>query len=326
MTMIVDGQEHRLKSSNQVRFRTAHESLVQERQGVRRWWWEFLRLSQDYWLVCRTAKRRRVHTQDERLARTYRAFGDIYNCTFDEWWLDRGYKVFSERDSFPRVAELSSQLITAQSTKPPDHIWVDIPLKLSRRTIQRQVGKLLDQHEDLRLSNRLELSSAEFRVEARPTRIKNLQKIYEVCCLHRELIEKPRTRGDLSGVNDYSRRADLFRIGKLLHISRSNEQDSLDAKENAQRKNRMRASVSRLLRHGHNIIQNAEVGLFPINEPCKLGAIDRFNDSQISKHQKILDDWWDLDLTSKLSTGKLADARSIHYEEGFKTRQSLVKK
>jgi hypothetical protein len=326
MTRIVNRQEHSLKSSNQVRFRTAHESLVQERQGVRRWWWEFLRLSQDYWLVCRTTKGRRVHTQDERLARTYRAFGDIYNCTFDEWWLDRGYKVFSERDSFPRVAELSSQLITAQSTKPHDHIWVDIPLKLSRRTIQRQIGKLLDQHEDLRLSNRLELSSAEFKVEARPTRIKNLQKIYEVCLLHRELIDKPRARFELVGDDGFSKRADLFRIGKLLHVSRSNEQGSSEKAENARRKNRMRASVSRLLRHGQNMIRNAEVGLFPINEPCKLTAIDRFSGSQIFKHQKFLDEWWKLDLTSKLSTGKLDAARRIHYEEELKARHSLVEK
>jgi hypothetical protein len=157
--------EHLLKGASRLRFRSAADSLEAVREGVHRWWWEFLRLSKPYWLVCQTSQRTRIATQDREIIRVYRAFGDIYSCTFDEWWIDRGSWVFREREQFPKVKEVAREPRERPSQNVArDHVWVDIPLKLSMRTIQRQLGKILKEKESQRLSNRLELSTSAFRL------------------------------------------------------------------------------------------------------------------------------------------------------------------
>ena len=143
--------EHMLKGASRLRFRSPEDSLPEVRHGIHRWWWEFLRLSKDYWLLCQTSQRRRPETQDREFARVYRAFGDVYSMSFDDWWLDRGSWVFREREAFPKVAQLPRDIKDRiRQRLLSDHIWVDIPLKLSRRTIQRQLGKILDAYEELR--------------------------------------------------------------------------------------------------------------------------------------------------------------------------------
>ena len=314
--------EHLLKGLGRVRFRNAEDSLLEAREGVHRWWWEFLHLSKDYWLVCQTSQRHRPETQDRELARVYRAFGDIYNCTFDEWWLNRGTRVFREQEKFPRVKEVPRHPRERSEHKMlGDHIWVDIPLKLSRRTLQRQIGKILDAYEDLRLNNRLELSTSDFKINPVLFRLHTLQKMHEVFSLHRELVDKPRALQALGQTGAYQRRADLFRIGKLLRVSPSNEKLTGYPDEIAQRQNRMRASVGRLLKRTELLIANVEHGVFPSFKPQVAPETRRFNARQLAMHAELEAQWWALDLTSALSAGKLDDAKRVHYQEEMRTRQ-----
>jgi hypothetical protein len=316
--------EHLLKGASRLRFRRPEESLEAVREGVHRWWWEFLRLSKDYWLVCQTSQRHLIATQDRKLAKVYRAFGDIYNCSFDEWWLDRGSWVFRERERFPKVTELPRDIRErARQRLQPDHMWVDIPLKLSRRTIQRQIGKLLDAYEDQRLNNRLALSSSDFKINPVQFRLHTLQKMHEVYSLHRELVEKPRALQLQSKDSGFERRADLFRIGKLLKVSPSNEALRGEPTEIFKRQNRMRASVSRLLNRCDLLIANVEHGVFPSFKPVAPMDGARFNKRQIEAHAELEQHWWALDLSSSLSLGKLEEARRIHYEEELRTRQKV---
>ncbi|MEY3638615.1 MAG: Cell division protein FtsA, partial [Pseudomonadota bacterium] len=104
-----------------------------------------------------------------------------------------------------------------------DHVWIDIPLKLSRRTIQRQIGRILDMHEEQRLNNRLEMSTSMFKLNPVQYRLHTLKKMHELHSLHRELVEKPGAHRSKKKDVAYAKRADLFRIGKLLQISPSNE-------------------------------------------------------------------------------------------------------
>lgn len=315
--------EHLLKGAPRLRFRNAEDSLEAVREGVHRWWWEFLRLSKPYWLVCQTSQRPRVATRDSELARVYRRFGDVYNCTFDEWWLDRGSWVFREREQFPKVKEVARR----PSERPTqhmaaDHIWVDIPLKLSRRTIQRQLGRILDAYDELRLSNRLEMSTSEFKLNPVQFRLHTLRRIYEVHSLHRELVVKPRALRALNQHADLRRPADLFRIGKLLRVSPSNESLLGFPDEVAQRKNRMRACVGRMLKRGELLIANVEQGVFPSFKPVDPQQGTRFTAAQLEAHAELESQWWALDLTSSLSATKLEAAKKIHYEEEWKTRQA----
>jgi hypothetical protein len=315
--------EHLLKGARRLRFRNAEDSLEAVREGVHRWWWEFLRLSKPYWLVCQTSQRPRIATQDKQLARVYRAFGDIYSCTFDEWWIDRGSWVFREREQFPKVKEVAREPRQRPSQNVArDHVWVDIPLKLSRRTIQRQLGRILDAHEELRVTNRLELSTSAFRLNPVQFRLHTLRQVHEVHSLHRELVAKPKALKDLNKEAGFEQRADLFRIGKLLRVSPSNESLRGEPQDITRRQNRMRASVSRLLRRSELLIANVERGVFPSFKPLGIQEGARFTPGQLEAHAELEPQWWLLNLASVLSAGRLEEAKRIHYEEEWKTRQA----
>jgi len=48
----------------------------------------------------------------------------------------------------------------------------------------------------------------------------------------------------------------------------------------------------------------------------------RFTAAQLEAHAELESKWWALNLASSLSSGKLDEARKIHYEEEWKTRQA----
>ncbi len=318
-------QEHLLKGHSRVRFRNAKDSLDVVKEGVHRWWWEFLRLSKDYWLVCQTSHNRIAQTKDRDLAKVFRAFGNIHECTFEQWWEDRGTWVFREQERFPKVQEVARSIRDRTSSMPqPDQTWVSIPLKLSRRTIQRQIGKILDAYEDQRLNNRLEMSTSKFKLNPVQFRLHTLRKMHEVHSLHRELIAKPAALKVFKRSQEFERRADLFRIGSLLRVSPSNESLRGDTEEIFKRQNRMRASVSRLLKRTELLIANVENGVFPSFKPVVSDGKSRFTSAQLEMHKELEEQWWTLDLTSALSVGKIEEARRIHYQEELRMRQTSI--
>jgi hypothetical protein len=70
------------------------------------------------------------------------------------------------------------------------------------------------------------------------------------------------------------------------------------------------------------LISNSEIGIFPSFKSVPLTEHMRFSERQIRKHVELENEWWKLDLTSKLSTGKIDAAKRIHYEEAERTRDS----
>ena len=119
-------------------------------------------------------------------------------------------------------------------------------------------------------------------------------------------------------------RADLFRIGKLLRISPSNESLRCEVDEIFKRQNRMRASVSRLLKRTELLIANVEQGIFPNFKPVIPLERERFSTRQLEMHKTLEALWWSLDLTSSLGIGKIDEARRVHYEEEMRVRQSSI--
>ncbi|NBY54223.1 MAG: hypothetical protein EBQ48_02490 [Betaproteobacteria bacterium] len=322
---MTDDEIHVLKGLPRLRYRRPQESAMPAKDSLYRWWWEFLRLSKDYWVLTQTtANPWQLRTRDEELIRVYRRFGDVFSLSFESWWEERGYRAFRERDPFPKVTEVA-RLGRDRVPRNPDHdhLWLDVPLKLSQRTIQRQVSRILKAHAEQRLSDRRLLTTAEFQIQ--PTRLsaRLLQRTHEVYCLHRELIAKPMALNRLKGIKrhraDYAQRADLFRIGKLLRLSPSHEGLSNEATRFANQ-NRMRVAVSQLVKKAQWLIANCERGLFPSYEPYAPPA-DRFTDRQRREALELEAAWWALDLHSEASADKLASLRMIHYEEAERSRQ-----
>lgn len=319
---VPESEEHVLKGLPRLRHKTPEMSLEQARTSIYRWWWEYLRISKNYWLLCQTSNGLNARTQDEQMRRVYRRFGDIYNSSFDDWWLDRGYRIFGEQEKFPKVAVVPSRPSERQRQMPADDkIWVEIPLKLSKRTVQKQLGKLLDEYESSRLRRRLELTTAEFKINPVQFGMHQLQKVHEVHALHRELIEKPKWQREFApDMVAGETRADLFRIGKLLRLSPSNESLSGEPEMVRARLNRMRVAVSRLLKRGELLIANVEVGIFPSYKPVEQ-TTPRFTARQLEQHKELESKWWQLSLISALSEDKLSRVAGIRYEEPARTRQ-----
>lgn len=311
------------KGLRHFRYTTAGAELADARESVRRWWWEYLRLSKDYWLVCKTSQASGViETTDAVLRRIYIKFGNVHDCTFDRWWPARGSKVFREQIDPPRVKEVQMSEGHYQVPVNRDKLILEVPISLSRATIQKQISKILKNYEERRPNNRLMLSKSDFPINPVRYRLHTLQVMHEIYCLHRELITKPVALRSIAGTPDqrkewqqkYEQRADLFRIGEVLNISPSNMLVTGDITNDRAKKNRMRATVSRFLRRADQLISNVEQGKFPVFTTAARPA-RRFTKRQLASHLELEPEWWSLDLTSELTGNKVAAAGRLYYNE-----------
>lgn len=297
------------KGIGQLYFRTMEEELAKARVSVRRWWWEYLRLSKDYWLICQTSSSlNNPRVADEKMRWIYRKFGDIYSVDFDTWYTRTGSRIFGEQEALPDVIEVESDFSNLTETRD-GKILVEIPLSLSQATINRKINRILKKHDDERPTNKLEMSKSQFPINPVRYRLHTLQKMHEVWCLHRELIDKPVALREAK--DKYSAKGDLFRIGKVLRLSPSNERLAEDVELNHKRLNIMRATVSRYLNRANLLIDNVEKGAFPVFK--KIQKKEIFTSKQRESHAELEKLWWDLNLSSTLSETKVEDAKRIVY-------------
>jgi hypothetical protein len=303
------------KGLTKLRHATMAEEIADASTSIRRWWWEYLRLSKDYWLLCQTTQGGEPVTYDERLAQIYRDFGNIYDCSFEQWWRRTGSQLFKEQQLPPRVQQITS-VESAVSGNRAGKILVEIPLQLSRETIESQIKRILDEYADQRPSNRLETSTSRYPINVTLPRLNVFQKSHEVYCLHRELIGKPTAMAQ-SNINqldtEFQERANLFKIGKALQISPSNENLIGTKQQIDRRANSMRQMVWKHMNRARALIANAERGVFPDDEMSEKTP-PRFSSKQDAQHKELEAQWWELDLSSSLSENKLATARKIHYD------------
>jgi len=292
------------KGIGRLRSRSIEEELSYARTSVRRWWWEYLRLSKDYWLICQTSSNAvNPRTTDDGMRWIYRKFGDIYSVDFDTWYERTGSRIFREQVELPKVLEVAEDLSNL-SQERDGKLLLEIPLSLSQATINRQINRILKKHADERPDNKLETSKSQFPINPVLYRLPALQKMHEIWCVHREVVAKPIALGQAK--DKYSTKGDLYKIGVALHLSPSNEGMVEDVELHHKRLNRMRSTVSRYLGKADMLIGNVEIGKFP--RFTKISAIERFSKGQRESHVELEKLWWDLDLTSSLSGTKVADA------------------
>lgn len=295
-----------------------HGSMAQQIReasvSARRWWWEYLRLSKDYWLLCMTCPEGKPETYDEALAKTFIDFGNVHEGTFEDWWLRTGSALFAETELPPRVQELTREGNTITTAWTEGKIVVEIPLQLTLATVQAQIDKILEDQAD-RPNRQLKVSTSRYPINVTLLRLNVLKQTHEVHCLHRELIEKPKALAKLGLDNESSEgqtRADLFRIGKLMRLSMSNATLGADLELNRAKQRDMRSAVSRFLGKATDMIGNVEHGVFPGYEGVSVPK-PRFSSKQECAHADLEAQWWSLDLFSGLSRVKAEDARRIHY-------------
>lgn len=254
-----NNEELIFKGMRQLRYKRQDDMLKDAIRSPYYWWWAFLRLSKDYWWVCH----RRGAVGDSRLKAMYRDFGNVYELTFEEWFLRRGKNLLSEELALPAVRKL---LPTNLELSRPlgRHLILEIPLNMTEKSIISQVRKQLRNHPD----REVERISTAKRKLAKLIGIRQdvIESAYAVWKLHYEsrdgrVVEKI---GQAHGTKS------LYQIGKELRLVRSCMPVATDNSEKAaKRVNGMKVAVSRMLNRANNLIDNAAIGVFPSIQPIK---------------------------------------------------------
>lgn len=217
------------------------------------WWWAYLRLSKDYWWVCQ----RHGVADDLRLRAMYSDFGKVYEMTFEQWWVKRGVRLFSEQVALPAVRQLNANDLQL-SKELERHLLLEIPVNLTEKTIISQVRKLLRQHPEREVVRK---SNAQRKL-AKLIGIRQdvIESAYAVWRVHYE----SRDGRVIQNIGQVQGAKSFYQIGKELRLVRTCMPAPTDGKELAAKKiNGMKVAVSRMLTRANNLIDNAAVGVFP---------------------------------------------------------------
>jgi len=268
-------------------------------------------------MLCMTSKKGEPATKDEAFAKIFLDFGNIYESTFEDWWVNTGSNLFAERRDPPKVKQIDPREVSPEESR--SSIFVEIPLTLSYETVENQIRRILDTYSDVRPANRLETSTSDYPIAVALTRMRVLKQLHELYCLHRELIAKPKALSVLNkgkSSTEYEIRADLFRIGKIMRLSPSNERLIGEPEEIQAKLRAMRSLVSRNLAKAQTLIENVEKGIFASYEELP-PAEDRFTSAQKKKQEELEEQWWSVSLFSSDSFISLEDVKRIPYSGDY---------
>lgn len=254
-----NNEELIFKGMRHLRYKRQDDMLKDALRSPYYWWWAFLRVSKDYWWTCH----RRGAVGDSRLKAMYRDFGNVYEVTFEEWFMTRGKRLLSEELALPEVRKLSPSNL--ELSRPLGrHLILEIPLNMTEKSIISQVRKQLRNHPD----REVERISTAKRKLAKLIGIRQdvIESAYAVWKLHHEsrddriVLKIGQTHGTKS----------LYQIGKELRLVRSCMPVSTDNQERAAKRiNGMKVAVSRMLSRANNLIESAAIGVFPSIQPLK---------------------------------------------------------
>jgi len=296
-----NNEELIFKGMRQLRYKHQDDMLRDAIRSPYYWWWAFLRLSRDYWWVCH----RRGAVGDSRLKAMYRDFGNVYEMTFQEWFLRRGKRLLSEELALPAGRKLVATNL--ELSRPLGmHLILEIPLNMTEKSIISQVRNQLRIHPD----REVERISTAKRKLAKLIGIRQdvIESAYSVWKLHHE----SRDGRVVGKVGQPHGSKSLYQIGKELRLVRSCMPVATDNRERAaKRVNGMKVAVSRMMTRANNLIENAAIGVFPSIQPLK-GEIEYSTQQLTRMLEAVAHNWRPLfDPNEKLIVYGLDDAEKM---------------
>jgi hypothetical protein len=280
-----------------------HESMEQQAReastSLRRWWWEYLRLSKDYWFLCRTCPEDKPETYDKMLAQVFKDFGNVHEGTFEEWWVRKGSSAFAEQQLPPRVERLTpiDGVITGDWS---GRVVIQIPLQLTRETVQKQVLEILDEITG-RPARQIKVSTSRYPSSMIMPRVETLQKELDAYCLYRLLVARPKALAKIQvDEEDRQTQEELFRVGVLSGLNQTYATLRGPEEQINKRKRYMRSLVSTTVLKVAKTIANVEIGRFPTDAEIEDPKV-RFTSKQDAVLAKMEEEWWSLDLYSGMS-------------------------
>jgi hypothetical protein len=270
-----------LKSSPRISYGSEEDELRGAMESAQYWWWQYLRLSKDYWWVCQ----QHGNTLDKNLKAMWRDFGDVYRFSFDYWWRHKGREIFVEQIKLPHVKKLNEYFSNVSPTR--DHyLIVEIPLNLSERTIARQVLAEVRKHPNrIAATNnqRGRISNAK-RPLAKLAGVRKdiLKRAHEIWSL-KELVRLAKQEDSTIGAPFNKLTTHQIGVGFEL-VKNCMPKTGESVLIGRKKRNGMKVAVSRMLARANVLIANAEIGKFPCFD--KVEPRKRWTEEQ----QKQLDD------------------------------------
>ena len=249
-----------LKSSPHVTYKNEEDELRGALESVQRWWWEYLRLSKDYWWVCQQSG----DTLDKELKAMWRDFGNVYRFSFEYWWRHKGREIFVEQIKLPHVKKLDAYFNNVSPTRD-NYLIVEIPLNISERTIARQVLAEIRKHPNRIAATKTErgrISNAK-RPLAKLVGVRKdiLKRAHAIWSLN-HLVKLAKQDGSSIGAPFNKMTTHQMGVGfKLVKNCMPRAGDGIEG--GRKKRNGMKVAVSRMLVRADALIANAEIGKFP---------------------------------------------------------------
>lgn len=217
-------------------------------------WFRCLKISQVYTEFSRvvvSGKRPENIDVDEGIKRTYLNFGDVRRLTFEGWWLDRGYELFSLTQPLKKVKALTVESELDTLSLNDSKLVLEIPLSVTRQTVMRQIGKLVKEAYAVRSPINI-FADAPVRVK----RQKNKIRMNHVDFLL-DVLEASVNHKDLS----------LLEIGEMtgveIDLYAKTDSREIDLGDTAFERRRKQQAVSRCINRAERLVDNAIRGVFP---------------------------------------------------------------
>jgi hypothetical protein len=228
-----------------VRFKshTVPESMERAKGTLYETWFNALKLSPYYQLICETHE-----YPSEEAEKTFHLFGDVRNTTFEKWWITTGYGIFAEKKPFNRVG-VSNEKNDVGEDVPI--LRLEIPLNVSPKTLRNQFNELLEiYHPHYQDFDRWQASTAEVKLQSRKFTSASLD-----LCL--DVYAKYVAKANKSEVLLYEIGEEL-RINPKLNVVRTDRPSEV-----AEKHIKMSSSVSEYLEKAKNLVAHATEGRFP---------------------------------------------------------------
>lgn len=234
------------------RYITVENEIAAAKRSLYYLWWKFLRLSEDYWWLCRFNGK----CKDATLCATYAKFGNVFDYTFEAWWIKHGEALFAFKIDPPKVEIVNLRMIEQEMNL---HYKILIaPKFLTKSEIASQVMHALKDHKPSKLPNKIKYSMSVS--DTRGIKKNVLQAVYQVWCLN-QVLQNAKEQGKLNRPTRYTQ----YWLGNQIGImSNTKRKAAIGLKAQAAYQLAVRVKVSRYLTKAQSLIGNVELGKFPV--------------------------------------------------------------
>ena len=250
------------------------QEIAAAKRSLYFWWWKYLRLSKDYWWLCKEGGK----STDKRFVETYKKFGDVFQLSFEDWWVNHGALLFA-MNIHPFKIEWANNTLLWKVNQARWLGVIVVPLYKTKSELRKQFADLIKSHTPKGTdAYRPEVSSSDMN-NLKGIRKQVLKDAHRVWCINEAL-----THLKAVEIIESNQKFTQYWIGKKasLGLRRDYDRYKLESyKKNEQLT--LRVKVNRYIAKANCLISNVEVGSFPnFTSPIKVKRWTKRQESELA--------------------------------------------